>query len=436
MRFVFQYIAVGLFFIHPVQAQVTDSVTFNQLLSAALEQNYGLKIVRNETEMDRLNNTYGRAGFLPVADANGTYSKSFTNSNQQYSDGRTREVNNAEGTSKTAQAEVEWTLFDGTRMFVTKEKLAEIENLGQINLQLQMEATYTQLASFYYQLIQEKKLSEVLQYNLIISKERYRLAEKKFNLGAASEIDVIQARLDMSADSTACISELSTIKNLQADINKLLTQSPNNKIIPLDAIQTGKDYDYSTLSTLLEQQNRELSQARSNERISYLEAKEAATEFSPTISAFGNYSYTNSVNQAGFISSNQGFGPTYGLRLTYPIFDGLNKRTDHQLRRIDYENAQLNAKQVQNNLQAELYKTFQVYQSALQTIAIEKVNQQEAQKNIDIAIQLYQRGQLNEIDFREIQRKLILTENSLLSAEYLAKISEIDLLRLTGQLQF
>jgi outer membrane protein TolC len=415
-------------------SQSTDSVVFDDLVTIALQNNYGLIIARNEAEAMGIANNIGNAGFLPVADVSVNKSYSVVNSKQEFYDGRTREATGAHNNAFSALADVNWTIFDGAKMFVSKEKLGELERLGMTNVQMKAEQIYLQLASMYYQLVQEQTFLESLQVNLQISSERLKLAQKKFDIGSAAETDLIQARLDLGNDSTAVLNAVARIAGIRADINNLLSRDPEIAFIAKDSIPINDTLEYLALLTTAEQQNKELVYARQNERINELSHKQTVSAFLPEVSLYGDYSYAKSLSETGLLASNESFGPSYGIRFTYNIFNGLYDRTQYQLTRIDYENARLNTEEIINSLHTDLYKNFTLYSSALENTRIHKQLVDDAIKNLGIAIELYKRGQINEIDFRATQQKAVAAENNLLLAQYLVRTSELELLRLSGQL--
>ena len=302
------------------------------------------------------------------------------------------------------------------------------------NVQMKAEQIYLQLASMYYQLVQEQTFLESLQVNLQISSERLKLAQKKFDIGSAAETDLIQARLDLGNDSTAVLNAVARIAGIRADINNLLSRDPEIAFIAKDSIPINDTLEYLALLTTAEQQNKELVYARQNERINELSHKQTVSAFLPEVSLYGDYSYAKSLSETGLLASNESFGPSYGIRFTYNIFNGLYDRTQYQLTRIDYENARLNTEETINSLHTDLYKNFTLYSSALENTRIHKQLVDDAIKNLGIAIELYKRGQINEIDFRATQQKAVAAENNLLLAQYLVRTSELELLRLSGQL--
>jgi len=427
-----------IFLITPVliQAQTVDTVSFNDLLIVAIDKNYGILITKNDVEISSLKNSYGNAGFLPVVGASVVNNYSISDNKSVLSDGTENVNNGVRNNMIDALVQMNWTLFDGTKMFVTKNRLNELENRSSMQLQLEAESIYTRLASIYYALVQEQKLEQVLKYTLGISRFRFDLADKKFRLGAASEVDRIQASLDYSNDSSLLLKEETKIANLKADINNLIGRNPEILFSVDSVMEMLPELSYPEMVKLIDQQNKSLLLARNNVRIKELELQETRSNFLPSLSLYADYDYFHSGYTTGTIDYNQSIGPTVGLRLSYNIFNGFNDKRKIEIGKIEYQSAQLEEEMEINSVKSDLYQNYNTYSSAIKQMKLETENLVNARKNLQFAVELYRRGAINEIDFREIQRKEFDAENRLLFAQYFAKIAEIQLLQISGNLRF
>lgn len=419
-----------------LNAQSNDTLQFKDLLTLAMQNNYGILITKSNIEINQLNNTVGNAGFLPVVGATAINNYSLLDSKTKYYDGTENTSTGVSNNLLDAMVVLNWTLFDGTKMFVTKNRLSELEKRGTIQLQLETENVYIQLASAYYALVQEQKLEEVLKYTLEISHFRLDLAEKKFRLGAASEIDRIQASLDLSNDSSLLLKEETRIVNLKATINQIVGRAPNIQFSVDTEMEMGLPLNYAELEKSLNEQNRSLLLAKNNLTVKELELRETRSNFLPTLSLYADYEYYRSHYSKGNLEMNQNFGPTVGLRLSYNIFNGFNDNRKRQISKIEYQSAQLETENELNMILTDLYKNYNDYSSAITQIELESANLENARKNLTFAIELYKLGSISQIDFREIQRKEFDAENRLLYAQYYAKVAELQLLQISGGLKF
>ena len=91
-----------------------------------------------------------------------------------YSNSRTNSFN--------AGVELNWTLFDGGKMFITKNKLNEIQALGEIEFKDQVLQTVFNVIVAYYEVVREKQ--QLVSINEVISKNEASVNILKTSFGA------------------------------------------------------------------------------------------------------------------------------------------------------------------------------------------------------------------------------------------------------------
>jgi outer membrane protein len=330
--------------------------------------------------------------------------------------------------------QLNWTIFDGTKMFVTKNKLEEIENLGNIQTRATIENTVAAIQNTYFTIVQHEKYVKVIQEALQLSDERLKIANAKFSLGSASELTVLQTKVDMNADSANLLQNQSAIIKNKALLNELLARDVATPFTVDTFIQFAEQMNYDNLLTSIENDNPQLLSARVNKEIAALNIKELRTNYGPRVSLYGAYNYNWQKNEVGFLQTNRSFGPAYGLTASFNIFDGLQTRRNTQNAKIEMQSAQTNYEYSLNNVKSMLYRAYQDYVSNLQLAKLELSNIDVAKKNVVVALERYKLGNINDIELRETQLKLVDAQSRLLIAQYQTKLAEVELFRLTGKL--
>src|SRR6266568_3210474 len=109
-------------------------LTSEDAVSIALKNNFDILVARNDADIDKINNTVGNAGMLPSVAITGTDNYSINNTHSEYLDPTTPTLSksNVHSNSFNAGGFLNWTLFDGGKMFITKKRLNEIEALGEL----------------------------------------------------------------------------------------------------------------------------------------------------------------------------------------------------------------------------------------------------------------------------------------------------------------
>ena len=111
-----------------------EILTLKNAIKIALENNYAIKIATNSLSIEKTNVASGNAGMLPKVTANVIDNNSIQNSSQTRQDGTVTELDNAKNNSLTYGVGLDWTVFDGMRMFARLNQLKELQKLGEAQL--------------------------------------------------------------------------------------------------------------------------------------------------------------------------------------------------------------------------------------------------------------------------------------------------------------
>ncbi len=411
-----------------------DTLTLLKAIETGLENNYSIIIQKNTAEIASNNNTIGNAGFLPDVALTGTQNNTFTNTHQDMFNGTTKDVSGAKNKSFNAGAELNWTVFDGFSMFVNKNMLNVLEQMGETDSRLVIENTVSSIILNYYGIIQQEKMIQVLRDAADLSLQRKKIAEAKESLGAGSRLELLQATVDLNADSTNLIQEVAAVMSTKADLNLLLAREPEIPFIAIDTISLTHPLSYDSLLEQARTQNTNLLLARSNMDLSTLALKDARSQRYPILDLQAGYNYSQLNSQTGFLHYNQSYGPSYGFTLSYPIFDGFNVNRTIRNAKVEINSSEKSYLLTELDIQANLFKLFIDYTANLQIVKLQMINKDVARENVDVAFEKYRLGAISDIDLRETQRKFIDAQYQLILSQFRAKKSEIELLRISGEL--
>jgi len=125
---------------------------------------------------------------------------------------------------------------------------------------------------------------------------------------------------------------------------------------------------------------------------------------------------------------------SYGLTLGINIFDGLNQRRNMRNSSIEMNNKELRYREIEQGVRADLITIYNAYSNYLRLVNLEQQNLQTAAENLEIAMERYKLGSLSGIDLREVQKSLLDARDSLISVEYQAKLAEVSLMLISGNL--
>lgn len=419
----------------PMVALTQSTFTLNQLINKALEENYQLVILHDREEIAANNNTLGNAGFLPVANASGELASSNENSSSDYYTGDTRTGTNAKSSAINAMVEVNWIVFDGLKMFARKEQLEYLYTYNQLETKYYLEQTISDIAKGYYTLIKEQQILENYQQSLDISAYRLSLEEKKRSLGSGNTLLYNQALVDFQTDSALFVSQHTLINNLNIQLNQLVNQDLESDIEPAsNQLATYSLAEKDSLLTLALAANKELKQAQVDEMIAETNQRIEAGDRYPEVSIFGHYSFNRSTNEVGFVEESHRYGPEYGIRVRFKLFDGGRETLQVKNASIEEGIVTTERKHIEQIITAGLLEGLNQHQSLNRQYQLTKRSVKAAEESLDIARQQLEQGAINGYDFRITQRSLLQVKTRLINLNYAILETEIDLLRMTGSL--
>ena len=436
-------LAAGLFLLGAVlfpasiQAQpAPDTLRLNAAVQRALENNQQAQIARREADIAENNVSVGNAGFLPTLSGQAGYSETITSSDQTFLGGETQETDGAKSTQANAGVDLRWTVFDGLQPFATYDRLGAQRDRQVAATTEELEALAADVIDGYYDVARQQQQLDVLREAAAISRERLRIIETQRELGSASDLEVRQAQVDLNADSTQVLRQQTELVNAKRRLNRLLGRPGDASA--LYAVTPSIDVDtslgYAPLQQTALQESPALKQAQQALQAAQAEKRETRADFFPSIDVTAGYGYSQLDAESGFLQESTSTDLTYGVSLTFDLFDGLNRWRRTQNAEIRATNARLAVEDVRARLTTELTSAFERYQNRLQLIELERQNLEAVQANVDVALEQFEVGTITSVELREVQEQFIQAESRLLTAQFEAKQAEVELLRLSGQL--
>lgn len=407
-------------------------LSLEEAVKQALNNNFSIQIRRNEVGISENNKSFGNAGFLPRIDLTGSYNKSVNNTNLEFFDGRTTDRTGAASGSLNTGLTLNWTLFDGLAMFITYDKLSEINTLSKLLLKSEIEEVITNIYKTYYSIVSQKSLVKLAEESLNISRDRLNLINLKASVGSASEIESFQSRVDFNEDSANFLNQKETLKSLKIQLNTILARNPGLDFDVEDEIPLEQDKIKGLSFEDIKNKNTFLQIAEKNITLSEYEYNLVKSNFLPSLSFYGNLGYINSYSDAGILKSNTQTGYSLGLNLSFNLFNGFRNTNDLENKKIISLNNQLNLRQVTDNIHSSFTLNLSNYNKYIELINLEQINLSVAKQNLEIALERLNLGVSTPLEFREAQQKFFHTNNRLINARYLAKLTETELLKISG----
>ena len=123
-----------------------------------------------------------------------------------------------------------------------------------------------------------------------------------------------------------------------------------------------------------------------------------------------------------------------GASLTWNIFDGGGTTVRIKNAKIAYDNVELEKKQVELEVNRDIKNAIAIFENRLTIFNIQGQNVITNQNNFERSKEQFQLGRITSIEFRQAQINLLNAQTNKNLAKYDAKLAELQLLQLTGQL--
>jgi outer membrane protein len=431
-KFLFQIVL--LVFVPKLMAQ--DILTVDEAVQIALKNNYDIRIATNELNADKENNSIGNAGMLPEINASLTKNNSIQNSKQTQSNGDVRELDNAKNNRLEYGVNLGWTVFDGLKMFARYDQLQQLERQGDVQLKLMVLTKVSDVMTTYYDLVQQQQLIKALDTTIVISKQRLKTAENRFLIGKAAKLEVLNAQVDLNTDSSILLKQKELYETTKIRLNEILARDLTTNFVVVEDVVVDDKLQLAELKSLTEKQNLQLQLALINKRVAELDLKQTKANRYPTVRLNTGYTFVETESSLGFTSATSSRGLNYGLTATVPIFNGFSQNRNEKIAKLQVENSSLVAEQQKQAVNAQLASAYQTYITNVELAKLEESNEAIAKKNMEITLDKFKIGTVPTIEFRNAQENYInaIARNS--NSKFQAKISEIVLQQIAGNIKF
>lgn len=411
-----------------------NTISVEDAVQIALKNNFNILVARNDADITKVNNTPGNAGMLPGIQMSGSGVYELNNVHQGLSGGTENNNPSNSSTIFNAGTQLSWTLFDGGKMFVTKNKLNEIEALGEIQFKERVLATMYNVIAAYYDVVRQKQelnsINEVINYN----RERVTIAQAGYNAGSLIRTDLLQAKIDLNVTMESAINQQFIIDAANKTLNELLGQNADQLIAVSDSIPLGYSPDENELKQKLYSSNTSVLLFQKQIDIARLSLREYNTLYLPKVNFNAGYYFSQTTNSMGSVLQNRSFGPQLGGTVVIPLYSAGENKREVTTAKLQLQSAEYDLQNIKLQVNTDLLNALTGFKNQQQLMQIEKENNELSKENIEICLQRLRLGQSTSLELHQAQDNYVQSCTRLINFEYNLKIAEIKLKQLIASL--
>jgi outer membrane protein len=406
-------------------AQAQQPLSLTDAITKALENNYGIIIAKGNQEISELQNNWGTAGRYPYINLSAADNNSY---------------NIAEGDNNVSNrfsggAVLNWTLFDGFSVKISKTRLEELENFSKNNTATLVEGTIQSVILAYYDVLLQKEQMATVEVVMDLSNDRYEQAQQRKEYGSAVTYDVLQAQNAYLEDRANYLLQEVAYKNSKRNLAYLMAEKES---IDYELTEEFKpvleDYALADLQAQMIENNKTLQSQYINLRLLENEIAAAKSAYSPSLDFAGGMNGTAIRNKyenadAGWSKNASLYG---NFTLSWNLFSGGNRKRAVQIAEIDRQLADVETEDIQHDLNNQLANLFEFYEVRKELLVLAKENIEAARLNLQISREKFESGAINSFNFRDVQQIYLNASQGELRAIYNFIDAQTSLLRLAG----
>ncbi len=401
----------------------TEALSLSLALEKAMANNYGIILSKASASIAGINNDWGNAGRYPTVSFKASENNSYELLNRRYS-------GHLQG-----KLGLNWTLFNGLQVNITRDKLENLATLSEGQLAVMIENTVEDVILAYYNVRLQQEQLRVLKTVMELSGDRYNYELKKKELGGSVSYDVLQAQNVYLKDKASWMNQEVAVRNAIRNLNYLMGEGPEKTWVFEEAFEAeAGSYTMSDLLERMKSSNQTLQNQYTRLMLAENETELRKANYLPKLSLGAGIDANRSWSGTEIkgISGSNSLSPYGNLSLSYNIYSAGSRKRAVEIARIQEENTRVEIKQMEHVLRNELYKLFDSYSVRIALLEVAEEGLEAAELNMRISENKYKSGVINSFNYRDVQLIYLDASFSRLQAIYNLISNKAALTRITG----
>jgi outer membrane protein len=416
-----------------LQSGAQNILQLSDAVNIALKNSLELQLSKNIVEANTVLNNYGVAGGLPLVTGSLTDNEQISSINQKLNSGVNISRDAAPSNSFALGVTGSILLYNGTRVVATKARLAALAGQSEQQLNAQIQNILAGVMVGYYDIVRQQSYMKTIDKSIDASHQQLKIVQTRQAVGLANNADLFQAQIDLNALLQTKQSQQLIIGQAKTELLRQLTLNPDSAISIQDTIIIDRQLLLENVLSKLNK-NADITAALDQIKINGLAVKETGALRYPSIRATTGYSFIRNKAAAGQILLNQNYGPSLGISVGIPIYNGSVYKRQLKVAEINVSNARIDEQILMRDYSAQVIKFFQSYNSTIKQLETEQQNYTLSNQLLELALQRFQFKQATIVDVKNAQQSFEASGYRLVNLNYAAKTAEIELKRLANEL--
>lgn len=413
-------------------AQENDNLKAMEL--RVLEANLSLEASKTSVEIAANNYTKGNANLTPTIQLVAGDNVSFAAITNKSSTG----IENRNGfrlnNSISAGVQSEMVLYNGKRNQNLYERFNILVDAADLDQKMLIEDLVYETRLLYFQAIRQNQQISATLSALTYAEQRLQLANNKLDIGTGNKVEVLQAELDRNQYLTEIEVYMQNMGNIEDMLNQLMNLPPGTPMEIKDTIFVLPGLQKEGLKMAMMEQNTNLRLFDITNKLALNDIAEMRGRWQPELRGNLGYQFTRADNGGGFFLVNMNNGFVGGLNLVVPIYDGKKAKNDIKNANLAYNQNKLLEENQRSLLLSGFEQFWRNYTTALKLAQLQEHNVRNARENMVIGLERFKVGVTDGFEFKQIQQSFIESYFRYIDALHQAKINELELQRLAGNL--
>lgn len=428
------------FFCLPVaSAGAQDTLTLEDCLKIGIENNLSLQSKRKEIQKGRYGISENRARLLPQINGFANYNDNIdppvsVTDGSAY--GNPYNVTHTLQYSANAGLQLQMPLYNQT-LYTSISIARTMDEMNRLTYEKAREDLILQVCKMYYLGQVTAEQIALIRANITRLEELQNITQAFYDNGMAMEVDVKRVNINLE-NLKVQYDNAQAMLEQQLNLLKYIIDYPAEKQIALVPVNT--ETITPVALTGLSENLYELQLLQSQRQLAEQQKKMIGYGYIPSLNLTGNWMFSAYTDKAYHWFHSGPSGHWYrsyglGLSLRVPIFDGLDKRYKTRKAVIDIENIKLAQENTRKNLQTQYLNATNDLMNNQRNFKKQKDNYLLAEDVYTVTMDRYREGITSMTEVLQDEMRMSEAQNNYISAHYNYQVTNLMLLKLTGQIE-